>query len=238
MHSYAHSARPPPSLSYPQHHTEALYQPPRHMVTSSQCPCVNCISWASDASTSPSPSERPRKSRRLKYPLDDGMNLGPAGHWPRDPKHSPRTPNSLSCFPPTPPSSCGSLRLSKSARNDLHSATHVSEPRSRGGAAQQFPSSKGSVSEAGSWCGLSPIRNRVIPDFVLFDDDSDNGRSRRHLPRCPSPPVDRMATPDLAPLCTDFEFCSCCAHDKMISWGCRSQRRTKLESQGVFQPDW
>ncbi|KAJ4328439.1 hypothetical protein N0V84_001123 [Fusarium piperis] len=63
------------------------------------------------------------------------------------------------------------------------------------------------LSHAGSWCHLAPQESIEVHD--PFDDEKDI-LAEDWIPMTPRD--SRLSTPDLTPLCTDFEFCSCHPH--------------------------
>ncbi|KAM5372542.1 hypothetical protein ACJZ2D_007442 [Fusarium nematophilum] len=66
-----------------------------------------------------------------------------------------------------------------------------------------------SVAHAGSWCN-SALRDsfETQPGFIDVEDDILADDWRPMTPR-----ESRLSTPDLAPLCTHYEFCKCCSNE-------------------------
>ncbi|EEU38064.1 uncharacterized protein NECHADRAFT_48387, partial [Fusarium vanettenii 77-13-4] len=60
------------------------------------------------------------------------------------------------------------------------------------------------LSHAGSWCHLTPKESIEVHDPVVDEKDI---LAEDWIPMTPRD--SRLSTPDLAPLCTDFEFCPC-----------------------------
>ncbi|KAM0424240.1 hypothetical protein ACHAPT_010612 [Fusarium lateritium] len=60
------------------------------------------------------------------------------------------------------------------------------------------------LSHAGSWCHLAPKESIEVYDPI------DDGKDILAEDWTPMTPRDsRLSTPDLSPMCTDFEFCPC-----------------------------
>ncbi|RMJ07713.1 hypothetical protein CDV36_012691 [Fusarium kuroshium] len=137
--------------------------------------------------------------------VDARLRLGGQVSWSRDPQ----------LFPDPVPAKIGS----SSARADRERG-HNKEPRSRkrrrapasqnnpvdwndGGRPSHLSRDEG-LSHAGSWCHLTPRESIEVHDPV---DDEKDILTEDWTPMTPRD--SRLSTPDLAPLCTDFEFCSC-----------------------------
>ncbi|KAI5458234.1 hypothetical protein BGZ63DRAFT_466762 [Mariannaea sp. PMI_226] len=69
-----------------------------------------------------------------------------------------------------------------------------------------------SMNMLGSWCNINPT-NSLIQTSPL--DDYTGGKDFWLDEWHPlTPREERLPTPDLAPLCTDFEFCPCCQNEE------------------------
>jgi hypothetical protein len=202
------------------------------------CQCHLCTFQLPRVRSEASSVDRPSKSRRLRYLMDDAPPIWEQSHDQR----SAYGTTSLRGLPSTPPSSQGSQRSSKDTHriNSSRSQGPIPRPNRQPEpvGAHRLPSSRGLIMEAGSWCEDRPERHQdMVDDFLLYDEDIN---ARRGMPHCPSPLGRRLATPELAPLCTDFEFCSCCNYDRIACSDRSSRRRAKLDAQGmsVMIPHW
>lgn len=197
----------------PGHYSNSLYQtPPR--------------SSRSETSS----GDRPRKTRRLCY---QGYEESPIYHR----SHDPRSSRDAHLINSTPimlalesKGTSSHVRASPDRRQRPRPSVEASPRRT---VMTRHPPNRAIITQAGSWCENSPERYQMLPDECLFDDDAlEADPAWDAPPRCPSPPSYRLATPDLAPMCTDSEFCTCCNHEP-IGWvGWHKPRREKLEAQG------
>ncbi|KAL2211441.1 hypothetical protein CC79DRAFT_201910 [Sarocladium strictum] len=177
---------------------------------------------------------RPRKSRRIHYQQYEET---PPHHRSHDATLS-RGASSLKgaspprSFQPGPADSSRHVHASADRRPRAQPNVGASPRRT---ATSRHPQTRAITTQAGSWCEEFPQRYQMLPDECLFDDDDPEFDPAWDVPpRCPSPPGYRLATPDLAPLCTDTEFCTCCNHDSIgpVAW--HGRRREKLEAQGKY----
>ncbi|KAL2676608.1 hypothetical protein Neosp_010372 [[Neocosmospora] mangrovei] len=137
--------------------------------------------------------------------VDARPHTGGKVTWSRDPQLFP-DPEPAKIDPSSP-------------RADWERGNH-SEPRSRkrrrapapqnnrvdwndGGRTSHF-SRDDRLSHAGSWCHLTPKESIEVHDPVVDEKDI---LAEDWIPMTPRD--SRLSTPDLAPLCTDFEFCPC-----------------------------
>lgn len=120
------------------------------------------------------------------------------------------------------------------SQHDSNRSIMERRPPSSPEASRKKQRSTGSdISHAGSWCHELPEPDLDLSGDLMGGHFSTNFAGRP--PTVPSPPGFRLPTPDIAPLCTDIEFCLCCdAGNRDVdaindTWALR--RKSKMDSQ-------